>query len=579
LLRKYLNYEENVRAEIKESDVLIGITMDSPHLVDEGYLTIFAAIKELTLLFMYFGYQVIVVALSKKKRTFIDVCVTFFPVVTVPVVMVIFLYLRQHRMTDVLIQEAAAKHDLARCADMTVKNFRVIIAYSRRNYIIDQCWHYIEALNDAKLALDCADVVNNHFPRLLTSVVVLVYMTMGGRQVFDDTLTIGQFLTNLEVCTETCAGWRLFYYELMTMHNIFPSLMTIVRYLNLPIDIRRRRDLSNACREVNEQERQAVRQARKQGFVPDDDPRLRGVLYALDIIPIQFQDVSYRYSSSQLGNAIGFLRSHSKLDDKVKSGGSRSRFKTTCSIDGEDRTVDGIEFGNWNLKIAQGTMVAFIGRHGEGKGTLLKVVGGVLLPAGGLVFLPPQLRNCYITQSPMLFYASLLENLTFGLTAAEKAKDDMIVRIRSICARLGVHPEVIKTLNGGYEGVARDWCHVLSPSQRARLHLARAFISNPEVLVMELPTALFDQRTAHDVLGAIREHVDMKGLYTDSNHRVTARPRTCVLTTMRAEACDLADKVYLVTRHDVEEVRHRNVSEVLREAVLADSQGIGDESV
>jgi ABC-type transport system involved in cytochrome bd biosynthesis fused ATPase/permease subunit len=219
--------------------------------------------------------------------------------------------------------------------------------------------------------------------------------------------------------------------------------------------------------------------------------------------------------------------------------------------------------------------VTLIGRHGDGKGTLLKVVGGVLLPTGGLVFMPPQLRNFYVTHSPVLFYATLLENLIFGLNENDKRKDDMFTRVLTICRRLGVHPEVIELIK---DGEARDWSQDLSPSQRSRLHLARAFIANPEVLVMELPTALFDQRSAHNLLDVIREHVDMKGLYVDARHRVTARPRTCVLSTMRPEACNVADKVYVVTRGAVKEVRHEDAEATLRGVKLADTGSTdGDE--
>merc|ERR1719161_2888864 len=65
------------------------------------------------------------------------------------------------------------------------------------------------------------------------------------------------------------------------------------------------------------------------------------------------------------------------------------------------------------FEIQQGTMVALVSQRGGGKTTMLKVLGGVLLPESGL-HLPPHLRVLHISGDPHFFEGTLRQNLTFG---------------------------------------------------------------------------------------------------------------------------------------------------------------------
>merc|ERR1719272_619020 len=69
----------------------------------------------------------------------------------------------------------------------------------------------------------------------------------------------------------------------------------------------------------------------------------------------------------------------------------------------------------WDFCIPQATINVLVGKHGSCKGTLLKVLGEVLLPTKGSYFVPPQLRVYFVTQFPLFFYGSLIDNLVFGL--------------------------------------------------------------------------------------------------------------------------------------------------------------------
>merc|ERR1712217_900470 len=101
------------------------------------------------------------------------------------------------------------------------------------------------------------------------------------------------------------------------------------------------------------------------------------------------------------------------------------------------------------LSIDQGTFVAIMGPHGEGKSTLLKLLGGSMLPEHGndaevTVFVPAHLRILHVSRKPMFLEGSLLKNLKFGLTASSYEADASVDRICKICELLGLPERILE---------------------------------------------------------------------------------------------------------------------------------------
>merc|ERR1711959_426202 len=97
------------------------------------------------------------------------------------------------------------------------------------------------------------------------------------------------------------------------------------------------------------------------------------------------------------------------------------------------------------MSLSVGQFVQIIGPHGEGKTTLLKLIGEVLMPKltqevfdskDTLFFVPPHLSSIYVSGTPMFFRTSLLDNLTLGATGPEIDKSP--TRVLDICQRLGL---------------------------------------------------------------------------------------------------------------------------------------------
>merc|ERR1712159_955825 len=112
----------------------------------------------------------------------------------------------------------------------------------------------------------------------------------------------------------------------------------------------------------------------------------------------------------------------------------------------------------------------------------------------------------------------------------------------TICQRLGVSEVVLACIRD--ESINMNWKETLSLTERMLLHIARGLVANPEVLVIHKPTLVFDDIHAKRVFGALRSHVDEKGLEQDPSQWVNRRPRTCFCTFSRPLGVSIADRVF-----------------------------------
>jgi ABC-type Na+ transport system ATPase subunit NatA len=84
---------------------------------------------------------------------------------------------------------------------------------------------------------------------------------------------------------------------------------------------------------------------------------------------------------------------------------------------------------------------------------------------------------------------------------------------------------------------------VFSRSDRALLNIARAFIYNPEVLVVHNPTLLLDRNLRAICLKAFRDFVDERGLEMPPESRHKRRPRTVLFSTNNIDGLKIADQI------------------------------------
>lgn len=148
------------------------------------------------------------------------------------------------------------------------------------------------------------------------------------------------------------------------------------------------------------------------------------------------------------------------------------------------------------LDIAAGERVALLGRNGAGKSTLLQLLAGMQMPLEGQVMIdglktsvldPMDLRRdvALLNQGAGLFFGSLRDNLTMGMP---HASDDDLLRALNLSGATNV----VRTLPEGLDYMIQEGGRGLSGGQRQQLLLARTLIREPNVLLLDEPTAWLD---------------------------------------------------------------------------------------
>jgi ATP-binding cassette subfamily B protein len=193
-----------------------------------------------------------------------------------------------------------------------------------------------------------------------------------------------------------------------------------------------------------------------------------------------------------------------------------------------------------NLVIQPGQTIAIVGQTGVGKTSLVKLVNrthditqGQVLVDGidvrdwNLETLRRQIS--IIEQDVFLFSRSIAENISFGKPNATKEK------IEAAAIKAQAH-EFITTFKDGYQTVIGERGVTLSGGQRQRLALARAFLTDPKILVLDDSTSAIDSDTEDKIQRAIY---------------AAAEGRTTIIITHRLSQIRWADLIVVLRKGEI----------------------------
>lgn len=140
-----------------------------------------------------------------------------------------------------------------------------------------------------------------------------------------------------------------------------------------------------------------------------------------------------------------------------------------------------------DLRIVAGERVALIGANGSGKSTLLRVLHGLLRPSTGTVLRDGSMRQAMVFQRPFALRMTALSNVALALwlrgTRWRAAKEQALLALGRV----------------GLGAVALRNARTLSGGQLQRLALARAWSLQPQVLLLDEPTASLDPHAKREV--------------------------------------------------------------------------------
>jgi tungstate transport system ATP-binding protein len=149
-----------------------------------------------------------------------------------------------------------------------------------------------------------------------------------------------------------------------------------------------------------------------------------------------------------------------------------------------------------SLCISAGERVALVGPNGSGKSTLLRTLHGVLSPVAGTVWRDPAQRQAMLFQRPHLLRTSALNNVALGLWL------DRSLGLSWSAAKTQALQALARV---GLQGIAAQGGRQLSGGQQQRLALARAWARQPDVLLLDEPTASLDPHAKREVENLIVE--------------------------------------------------------------------------
>ncbi|KGL46104.1 thiol reductant ABC exporter subunit CydD [Listeria newyorkensis] len=162
-----------------------------------------------------------------------------------------------------------------------------------------------------------------------------------------------------------------------------------------------------------------------------------------------------------------------------------------ASLDAASFTVSGFE------------KIGIIGATGAGKSTMIDVLSGFLEPTDGAFLWNGEervgLRDAawqsqvtYIPQHPYLFHETVRENIRFY------APDSDDVKVEQAANAAGLR-DLVAELDAGYDTLVGEAGRVLSGGQEQRIAIARAFLSDRRIVLMDEPTAHLDIETEYEL--------------------------------------------------------------------------------
>ena len=155
-----------------------------------------------------------------------------------------------------------------------------------------------------------------------------------------------------------------------------------------------------------------------------------------------------------------------------------------------------------SLRVDPGTTAALVGTSGSGKSTLARVIAGHHPPSSGSVHLASDREApYYLSQELHHFRGTIADNLR--LVAPEADDDDMVAALRAVGAQWA-----IEALTSENEGAASEAVVPLDEGRIQQLAVARAFLADPDVVILDEATAdvgLHHREAVEDAIAALRE--------------------------------------------------------------------------
>ncbi|MGT2926748.1 ATP-binding cassette domain-containing protein [Streptococcus cuniculipharyngis] len=194
-----------------------------------------------------------------------------------------------------------------------------------------------------------------------------------------------------------------------------------------------------------------------------------------------------------------------------------------------------------NLSISPGEKVCFVGTSGSGKSTLAKLIVRFFEPTSGDISIngirildidKKTLRKYinYLPQQPYLFNGSILDNLTLGATNVSKTK------ITEACQTAEILSDILNMPRQFQTELTTD-SGILSGGQRQRLALARALLTDSQILILDESTSNLDLLTEQKII----------------NNLLKMNDKTIIFIAHRLAIAEHSDTIFVLDKGKIKE--------------------------
>ncbi len=401
-----------------------------------------------------------------------------------PAPLIVFTASRYNRVSRPAQQEVQQRiAELTAEAEENISGIRIVKAFAREEYQLHRFQRAVGRVFDQSIYSTKLQAFFSPLIGLLPQIGIALVLLVGGRQVINGSLSLGDFTA--------------FYTYLVILAGP-------MRMLGVAMGMAQR----------------AIASGNRLFEILDREPSIESPPEAPPLPAgggsVRMEGVTLRYDGSPASDADvpGVAPDADPAGMRMKSGAALSE-------------VD--------FEVVAGSTVALVGPSGSGKTSLVALIARLYDPSEGSVLVDgvdvrsvevESLRAeiAFVGDESFLFSASVAENIAYPRSDASREEIEA-------AARRAQAADFIEDLPGGYDTVVGERGLTLSGGQRQRVAIARALLADPRILILDDATSSVDATTEAAIKGGLREVMD---------------GRTTFIIAHRLSTVSLADEVIVM---------------------------------
>lgn len=210
---------------------------------------------------------------------------------------------------------------------------------------------------------------------------------------------------------------------------------------------------------------------------------------------------------------------------------------------------------DFNMNIRDGEMTAIVGHTGAGKTTLINLLERFYeIGAGSIRIDGEDIRNIpcealrkrigMVLQDTWLFSGTIFDNIKYG---NQNATEEQI----HAAAKAAFADDFIQKLPGGYNTILGEDAGNISQGQRQLITIARAFVSNPEILILDEATSNVDSRTELVIQSAMKQLLKGRTSFVVAHRLSTIYDADCIIVMEQGDVAETGTHRELLEKNGV----------------------------